>query len=193
MAIQLKNLTVNPDVKTVREYIGTPQGSIEVYEPTLEMVNKILEIQTETGFDYSSDVVIFDEMTLLTKIFPLMTNIESDKMTEEELQGVIDNPSIHLLIAQNVVAQIISEANKLYAERLKAELASAETVLAQSDLISSIPNMLNEHAKRNPVVADNLREIEALTTQVEQMIKDEEEASEVAVEATVEAKDDAQA
>jgi len=178
LAIQLSNLTVNPDVKKVREYITTPQGAIEVYEPTLDMVNQILEIQAESGFDFASATVEFDETTLLTKIFPLLTNIESDKMSEEELQGVIDNPSIHLLIAQNVVAQIISEANKLYAERLKAELASAETVLAQSDLLNAIPNIMNEHAKRNPLVAENLKEIDKIQAQVEKLVEEEERAQE---------------
>lgn len=179
MTIQLSNLTVQKDVKKVREYISTPQGSIEVYEPTLEMVNEILGIQQENGFDFASDVVSFNEHVLLTQIFPLLTNIETGDLSPEEIQKIIDNPSIHLLIAQNIVAQIISEANKLYAERLKAELASAETVLAQSDLLSNIPNIINEHAKRNPEVADNLKKIEEAQAKVEQMIAEEEAQKEV--------------
>lgn len=185
MTIQLSNLTVNPDLKKVREYINTPQGSIEVYEPTLETVNKILEIQQESGFDFASEIVSFDEQVLLTQIFPLLTNIETGDLPEEEIQKIIDNPSIHLLITQNVVAQIISEANKLYAERLKAELASAETVLAQSDLISNIPSIITEHAKRNPEVANELKKIDDMQAQVEQMIADEEEKKQdVATEST---------
>lgn len=174
MAIQISNLTVGSEEKKVREFISSPQGSIEIYEPTLDMANEILAIQKESGFDFSSDVVQFDEITLLTKIFPLLTNIETDGLSEEELQRIIDNPTIHLLIAQNVVAQIISEANKLYAERLKAELASAETVLAQSDLLSNIPSIINEHAKRNPEVAQRLREIDKVQTEVERLIEEEE-------------------
>lgn len=167
MAIQLSNLTVNPDVKKVREYVSTPQGSIEIYEPTLSMVNEILEIQKEDGFDFASEIVSFNEHTLLTKVFPLLTNIETGNLSEDELQKIIDNPSIHLLIAQNVVAQVLSEANKLYAERLKAELASAETVLAQADLLSSIPSIINEHAKRNPEVAESLKKIEDAQAELE--------------------------
>ena len=174
LAIQISNLTVGSEEKKVREFISSPQGSIEIYEPTLDMANEILAIQKESGFDFSSDVVQFDEITLLTKIFPLLTNIETDGLSEEELQRIIDNPTIHLLIAQNVVAQIISEANKLYAERLKAELASAETVLAQSDLLSNIPSIINEHAKRNPEVAQRLREIDKVQTEVERLIEEEE-------------------
>ncbi|MEX3625181.1 hypothetical protein [Viridibacillus arvi] len=178
MAIQLNQLTVNTDVKKVREYISTPQGSIEVYEPTLEMANEILAIQEESGFDFASGIVKFDEITLLTKVFPLLTNIETGDLPEDELQKIIDNPSIHLLIAQNIVAQIISEINKLYAERLKAELASAETVLAQSDLISTIPSIINEHAKRNPEVAESLRQIDSVQSEVEQLMEQGEKPTE---------------
>ncbi|MFJ8247284.1 hypothetical protein [Peribacillus asahii] len=175
MAIQLSELTVNPNVKKVREYINTPQGSIEVYEPTLEMANEVLNIQKENGFDFASEIVEFDAVTLLTKVFPLLTNVETGDLSEEELEGIIANPSIHLLIAQNIVAQIISEINKLYAERLKAELASTETVLAQSDLLSTIPSIINEHAKRNPEVAKNLKEIEAKQAEIESIIEQEEQ------------------
>lgn len=175
LTIQLSSLTVNPEVKTVREYISTPRGSIEVYEPTLEMANQVLEIQREAGFDFASEIVSFDEIVLLTKIFPLLTNIETGNLPDEELQKVIENPSIHLLIAQNIVAQIISEINKLYAERLKAELASAETVLAQSDLLSAVPNIINEHARRNPEVADNLKKIENAQAEVEKLIEKQEQ------------------
>lgn len=178
MGIQLSNLTVKPDVKQVREYINTPTGTIEVYEPTLDMVNDILEIQKEDGFDFASDIVSFNEDTLLKKIFPLLTNVETGDLSDEELQSIIDNPSIHLLIAQNVVAQIISEANKLYAERLKTELASAETVLAQSDLLSAIPSMISEHAKRNPEVADSLKQIEKAQEELQEMIEEEEKKEE---------------
>lgn len=174
MAIQLSNLSVKEDGKSVREYINTPQGRIEVYEPSLAMIDELMTIQRESGFDMSDEVIEFNEITLLTKVFPLLTNIETGDLSDEELQNIIDNPSLHLLIAQNVVAQIISEANKLYAERMKAEIASAETVLAQSDLINSIPSIMNEHAKRNPEVAERLRVIEGLQTEVEKMIEDEE-------------------
>lgn len=174
MTIQLASLSLKTEGKTVREYINTPQGSIEVYEPTLEMVNEILRIQQENGFDFTSETVAFDERVLLTQIFPLLTNIETGDASEEELQNIINNPTVHLLIAQNVVAQIISEANKLYAERIKAELASADTVLAQADLINSIPNILNEHAKRSPEVAENLKKISELQAEVEAKLEEED-------------------
>ncbi|MGD2352084.1 hypothetical protein ACP8H2_10095 [Bacillus subtilis] len=175
MAIQLSNLTVNPEVKTVREYINTPNGTIEVYEPDMKMVEEILQIQEDSGFDFSSEIVMFDAHTMLTQVFPLLTNIETGELSEDELQKIIDNPSIHLIIAQNVVAQIISEANKLYAERMKTELASAESVLAQTDLLKSIPNIFNEHVKRNPEVSSAWKEIEKAQSDLENILESKED------------------
>ncbi len=191
MAINITSLGLPQEgERKVRERINTPNGTIEVYEPSLDDVNEILDIQRDSGFDFNSDIVEFDEIVLTTRIFPLLTNIEFNDLRDEELQKIIDNPSIHLLIAQNIVAQIISEANKLYAERLKAELASADSVMSQSELINSIPNLIEETAKRNPEVAQNLEAIKLATAEItEQMEKEESEAQQ---EETVEEKKDAE-
>jgi len=177
LAVYISGLTTPKDQRKVREYINTPQGAIEIYEPTLDDVNAIIDIQRGTGFDFNSSFVEFDENVLLTQIFPLLTNIEIEDLSAEELQKIIDNPSIHLMIAQNIIAQIISEANKLYAENLKAELASAETALAQSDLVNSIPHIINEHAKRDDSIREALEEIDAKSNEVLDLLDnlDEEE------------------
>ncbi|MEH7207620.1 hypothetical protein V7094_15480 [Priestia megaterium] len=175
MAINISGLTTPKDQRKVREYINTPQGAIEIYEPTLEDVNAIIDIQRESGFDFNSQFVEFDENVLLTKIFPLLSNIETGDLSAEELQKIVDNPSIHLMIAQNLIAQIISEANKLFAENLKAELASAETALAQSDLVNSIPHIINEHAKRDDDIREALEEINSVTDEVLNLLDDEDE------------------
>lgn len=178
MAISISGLTTPKDVRKVREYINTPQGTIEIYEPTLEDVNAIIDIQREAGFDFNSQFVDFDENVLITKIFPLLTNIELEGLPPEELKTIVENPSIHLMIAQNVIARIISEANKLFAENLKAELASAETALAQSDLVNSIPHIINEHAKRNDDIREALDKINSVSEEVLDLLDNEEEQDE---------------
>jgi pheromone shutdown protein TraB len=164
--------------RKVREYINTPQGAIEIYEPTQSDVNEIIAIQREIGVDFNQDVIEFDSMTMLKKIFPLLTNIETNDLPDEELFKITQNPSIHLLIAQNIVAQIISEANKLFAEQLKAELLSADTLLAQSELINSIPRIIHETAKRDKNVADTLKEISRQSEEILKVIEEEESQQE---------------
>lgn len=176
--------------RKTRERINTPNGTIEVYEPSLADANQILDIQRENGFDFNSDIVEFDEMMMVTKLFPLLTNIELEDLPKEELQKIVENPTVHLLIAQNIIAQIISEVNQLFAERLKAELASANSLMTQAELISSIPNLVEETAKRSPEVAKNLKAIKETTTEALALI-DKEEAELKEVEKATEVKADA--
>jgi hypothetical protein len=165
--------------RKVRDFINTPQGQIEIYEPTISDADAILELQREEGFDFNQEQFRFDATLVLKKLFPLLTNIETAELSDEEIQNIAENPSVHLLIAQNYVAQIISEVNKLYAERIKAEIASADSMMAQAELISSIPSMILEQAKTNPEVAEMVQKVEEKTKELEESIDQEEKESDV--------------
>lgn len=180
MAIHISDLSVpQQGEKKIRERIATPTGTIEVYEATLEVADKILEIERNRGVDFGSDsVVTFDEMSVLKELFPLLTNIETGDLSDEELNEIIANPSLHLLIAQNLVAQIISEVNKLYAENVKTEIASAESAISQAELISTIPTMLIEGAKRNGE-HDIVRKIDQAEKEIDEILENSNTSEEV--------------
>ncbi|HFK1434983.1 TPA: hypothetical protein ACGXNJ_005137 [Bacillus cereus] len=172
--IKLDSLQVAQEgVRKIREYVNAPQGNIEIYEPTLVDANAIIDLQNAKGMGLENDKIIFDGMTMMKDVFPLLTNIDVSGMSDEEINKTIDNPSVHLLIAQNVVAQIISEINKLYAENMKSEIISADSILAQSELINSIPSALLNHANYNPKVKENLDKIEQTTKDIENLAKTE--------------------
>lgn len=178
MSVNISKLGLgNQEVsRKVRERINTPDGAINVFEPSLQDLEMILEIQRKNGFDLQSDIVEFDESTMVKEIFPLLTDIDFEGMSQEELDAVLANPTVHLLIAQNIIAQIISEANKLFAHRIKADLANADSVLTQVELINSIPALIEETAKRNPEVAKQVEAIrEATLAFAEDMDSEEDE------------------
>lgn len=172
--IKLDSLQVAQEgIRKVREYVNSPQGSIEVYEPTLVDANAIIDLQNAKGMNLENDKIIFDGMTMMKEVFPILTNIDVSGMSDEEINKTIDSPSIHLLIAQNIVAQIISEINKLYAENMKAEIISADSILAQSELINSIPSILLQHSNYNPKVKENLDKIGETAKDIENLAKTE--------------------
>lgn len=174
LAIKLSTLKVEQEgVRKVREFINTPNGQIEVYEPTLKDADAILDIQREEGIDFGKDTFVFNASVVLRKLFPLLTNIELGELTDEEVENIAQNPSVHLLIAQNYVAQIISEVNKLYAERIKTEIASAESLMAQTELVASIPQMIVEQAKRDPELAEMVQKVEEKTQELNEAIEKE--------------------
>lgn len=176
MGINIKGMQVSNE-KQVREIINTPQGSIEIYEPNFETVKTIVDMQFGQQFGAETGVISFDGATVIKELFPLLTNIELNDLTDEELEDVINNPSIHLLIAQQIVAQIVAESNKLYAQRVKTELMTADSTMAQVELINSIPNIILDKAKRDGNVSDLMSKVESASKELEEAI--EKEAKEI--------------
>lgn len=165
---------MSADTREVRELINSPQGMIEVYEPTIEDIAQIIEWQHDNGFGMGNDTISFEAVDVLKKLFPLLTNIDFSNVDDEALQKVIDRPSIHLLIAQQIIAQIVAEANKLYAQRMKTQLLNAESSMAQVELINTMPSLIVETAKRNGRVGELLEKAEKIGNELEEAIKKEE-------------------
>lgn len=175
LSINFKELTTAQEGRQIREIISTPQGAIEVYEPTLDNISDIIDLQRSQDFGANGGVVSFDGITVVRTLFPLLTNIDMGDLTDEELEIVIDNPSIHLLIAQQIVAQIVAESNKLYAERVKTELMNTESTLAQVELMNTIPQMIVETAKRDGKVSELVEKVEQVGKELEDALKREQE------------------
>lgn len=175
LGINIKGLTVSQgDERQLRELISTPQGSIEVYEPTLDVLTTIIDLQRDNNLGMEDGTVSFSGVDVIKILFPLLTNIEFEDISDEELAQIIENPSVHLLIAQQVVAQIISEANKLYAERIKTELMNTESTMAQMELMNSIPSLIIEKAKKDGTVAKLLDKVDDARKGLEDAMKREE-------------------
>lgn len=177
MAVNITGLKVQQDTKTIREIINSPQGQIEVYEPTMEDMQNIVDLQRGEG--YVTGTVSFDGRDVIRQLFPMLTNIDLGDLSDEELEDIIHNPSIHLLMTQQVVAQIVFESNKLYAERIKTELMNSESTMSQVELMNSIPALIMEQAKGDGKVADLVNKVEEAGKELEEAMK-EEEKSEVA-------------
>ncbi len=193
MAVNISKLGLsNPEIsRSVRERINTPHGAINVFEPSVQDLEMILEIQRKNGFDMQTDFVEFDEQTMVKEIFPLLTDIDFEEMSQEQLDAVLENPTVHLLIAQNVIAQIITEANKLFAHRIKTDLSQAESVLAQVELINAIPSLIEETAKRNPEVAKQVDAIREATLAFAEEMESEVDETEVGDQAPEENEEEA--
>jgi len=160
--------------RNVREVINTPQGAIEIYEPNIDDVSKIIDLQKDMGFGMESATVMFEGVAVIRDLFPLLTNIDFGDMTDEQMENVINKPSIHLLITQQIVAQIVAESNKLYAQRIKTELMNTESTIAQMELLNQIPAMIVDRAKRDGKVAELMNNVERLSDELDEAVEREE-------------------
>lgn len=180
LGINIKDLGL-ADKKVVRETVKAPQGLIEIYEPSVDDVLFILDLQNESMGDKDiSEVnaVSFDGKTVLTKIFPSLTNIDMTGVSEEELDNIIENPSIQLLIAQQYVAQIISEINLLYTEQMKTKLKESENLMSMVQLMNEIPVAIMESAKQSGQYSELVENVERLSKEVEKAMELEDEKAE---------------
>ncbi|KEK23942.1 hypothetical protein BAGA_05855 [Bacillus gaemokensis] len=172
LAIKLSELHVpQGEKRKIREVFKSPQGMIEIYEPTMQDADLILDLQRgENPNLVDSQTLRLSGKVVLKHLFPMLTNISLEGMSDEELEDVIENPSLHFLLAQKFVSQIVSEVNKLYVEHIKDEIAKADSMLAQTEIINSIPTMIVEQAKRNPELADIARKVEASTEELDKRV-----------------------
>ncbi|HDR7263668.1 hypothetical protein [Bacillus sp. CH_203] len=180
MAIKLSELHVpQGEERKIREYVKSPQGMIEIYEPTVKNADAILDLQRGENPDFANNETLrLSGMVVLKELFPMLTNISLEGMSDEELDNVIENPSIHFLLAQKYISQIVSEVNKLYVEHIKDEIAKADSLISQTELIDSIPSMILEQAKRDPELAtiaekvlDSREELSRRITETESKIE----------------------
>lgn len=137
----LSNSRVN---RKVREVIENGEETIFVYEPSVDDVEKIVEMQDVMSEEFEGaplEVVISGE-DVVRKIFPILTNIEGiEELSDEEIEYIISNPSIALLQVQHVVETIITQIYKtvilsakkriLEADFDAASLAALDGVLSQ--------------------------------------------------------------
>lgn len=168
--------------RQIRELIRTPQGNIEVYEPTVNDIADIVDLQRDKGLGMDDGKIAFEGVDVIKTLFPLLTNIDFGDISDEELSKIIDNPSIHLLIAQQYVAQIVAEANKLYAQRVKTELMNTDSTLAQMELLNTIPSIIVENAKRDGKMAELVDKVVEVSGELEQAIEKEKENEGLRVE-----------
>ncbi|WP_151035690.1 hypothetical protein [Bacillus wiedmannii] len=180
MGIEITSLGVAE--RQVRELVRTPQGNIEVYEPTVDDIADIIDLQRDKGLGMDGGKIAFDGVDVMKTLFPMLTNIDFGDISDEELGKIIENPSIHLLIAQQYVAQVVAEANKLYAQRVKTELMNTDSTLAQMELLNTIPSIIVENAKRDGKMAELMDKVVEVSDDLEKAIEKEKENEGLRVE-----------
>ncbi|QRV11480.1 hypothetical protein JR311_19960 (plasmid) [Bacillus velezensis] len=180
MGVNIEGLKVQE--KQIRELINTPQGTIEIYEPSINDVERIIEIYRGNGFNIEDNVATFDGVQVLKEFFPLLTNIEFGDITDEEIQEIVENPSVHFLITQQVTAQIVAESIKLYSQRVKTELMKSDSMMAQMELLEAIPSLIVDQAKKDSKVSELLDNVVKVEGELKEAIdrqseNEKEEAS----------------
>lgn len=129
--------------RKVRAEIEMSDGVIRVFEPTLEQAQEIIDLTQEiAGNDFSAEEVYFDELTVVNRLFPMLTDIEAQHLSNAQILEILENPTVQLMTVLQVIGQIVSESNRLYTERLVTQLAHVANAQAQNKLINELPKAI---------------------------------------------------
>jgi hypothetical protein len=169
MGVNFKDLGLNDTERTVREAFATPDGVIEIYEPSAHEIDQIINLQSDKNIIDNNGFASFDGLEVIKHIFPLLTNIDMSGLSEEEIEKVIENPKIHLIIAQNYVVQIINEINKAVSLKMKTNLLNSDNLMDQVDLINQLPEAIVALAKQSGGEGEELAgKVERLVEEISQ-------------------------
>lgn len=174
--VKLKDLKA-PKERYIREVITTPNGAIRVFEPHLDDIETVLNIQNEDG-EKGKDFVEFPDDVVIRQLFPLLTDLDMSDISDEELRDIVENPSIYLLQVQNIVSQIVTEINSMFMQRLKSELLQANAIVDQASLVQAIPQIVSKEARRlgNDKEADKFSKLsKSVNKEVEEEAEEEVE------------------
>lgn len=179
--VQFIDLMNKKENRQVREIVFIKGETIRVFEPSKDDIDAIIALQGEfikELEDGGSKVSITGEQIIKT-LFPLLTDVSGmDGLSEEEIDEVIQNPSLALLQASHAIEGIVTEVYKM-------TILSARNRLLESDLALEDARTTNEML----VKILGLAEREGKTKQMVDNIKKASEGLELAKEKALATKD----
>ena len=137
--------------RNIREVCTSGNISVIVYEPSRSDVEKLLEMQDEIyEADAEGNVQIkIDGATMIRKIYPLLTDLEGiEDLSDEELEDVLDNPSIALIQASSVIEQIVIETYKIQVLSIRKQMVEQDLEYEQFRFQHYAAQKIMERAER---------------------------------------------
>ncbi|MBS4462290.1 hypothetical protein JXA27_06925 [Aerococcaceae bacterium zg-B36] len=169
--------------RRVRDVLSVSGTIINIFEPSENDVNKILELQ-EKWVKSETEGVSIDGADIVKELFPLLTDIEGiEDLTDEEIKAIVNEPSLAFLQAQYAIEIIIGEifSTLVLSQRKALSNAHADFALNQSN--QEMFDRVVSLAAKSSSVEDVTERIE---NQVEELMKVNNEAKEKVLELQIE-------
>lgn len=118
--MKLSYLKNTKEYRKIRDVVMSSGSTVNIFEPTLEEIDEILNLQDEWVSDEGMNISGADVVKVL---FPMLTDLEGiDEMTESDIQEVIDNPSNAFIQIQYHIETIITEVYKTAILKARKEI-----------------------------------------------------------------------
>lgn len=170
--MKLSYLKNTKEYRKIRDVVMSSGSTVNIFEPTLEEIDEILNLQDEWVSDEGMSISGADVVKVL---FPMLTDLEGiDEMTESEVQEVIDNPSNAFIQIQYHIETIITEVYKTAILKARKEILEKDLEVENYKVSEEVfDRTLSLAAKNNGTkeVFDKLQEAEEEFKQAEETEK----------------------
>lgn len=122
--MKLEDLKNTAEDRKIRDVVMSAGSSINVYEPTIEDIDEIIDLQKKW---VENDDMQIAGIEVIKVLFPMLTDMEGiDDMTDEEISDVVNNPTNALLQIQYHIETIITEVYKTALLKTRKEILDAD-------------------------------------------------------------------
>ena len=170
--MKLSYLKNTKEYRKIRDVVMSSGSTVNIFEPTLEEIDEILNLQDEWVSDEGMNISGADVVKVL---FPMLTDLEGiDEMTESDVQDVIDNPSNAFIQIQYHIETIITEVYKTAILKARKEILEKDLEVENYKVSEEVfDRTLSLAAKNNGTkeVFDKLQEAEEEFKQAEEAEK----------------------
>lgn len=167
--MKLSYLKNTKEYRKIRDVVMSSGSTVNIFEPTLEEIDEILNLQDEWVSDEGMNISGADVVKVL---FPMLTDLEGiDEMTESDVQEVIDNPSNAFIQIQYHIETIITEVYKTAILKARKEILEKDLEVENYKVSEEVfDRTLSLAAKNNGTkeVFDKLQEAEDEFKQAEE-------------------------
>lgn len=170
--VLLKDLANRKGNREVREVIFAKDETITVYEPDKENIEEIFALQ-ERFINGDNPERLQLSGRDVVNLFAMLTDIGGlDDLTDEEIDDIIDNPSMALIQVQKVIEGIVIEVYKMVVLSIQNEVllsdVKLETARSQNELLERTKLMAQRDGK-NKEYADKIDKAKAKVLELQKM------------------------
>lgn len=169
MTVKISKLKNKAEKRNIREVVSVNGDIINIFEPTEEDVRQIMEYQEKylQGDDFE-----ITGAELIKVFFKLLTDIDGiDDLTDEEIDDIVENPSVAFLMVQSVIEGIILDVFRYIVSNARNEVVmadfSAQAEIAQTDLLESVLKYTADKYDANELLEDIKKKTDKLQTAVD--------------------------
>lgn len=169
MTVKISKLKNKAEKRNIREVVSVNGDIINIFEPTEEDVRQIMEYQEKylQGDDFE-----ITGAELIKVFFKLLTDIDGiDDLTDEEIDDIVENPSVAFLMVQSVIEGIILDVFRYIVSNARNEVVmadfSAQAEIAQTDLLESVLKYTADKYDASELLEDIKKKTDKLQTAID--------------------------